>query len=145
MPLRPLFALPVLTLTLAAQIPSAPLRTGVPEPAVLDLRAVDGALLVPKDNRDAGQVEAARQRWAPLVAGLRDTPAVRLRLPAGEGRLPLLLAAAQALKAQSPAQKLYVAFDPLAAPLLDETAWGAVDGGALVPGDLNLDPAQWRT
>lgn len=145
MPLRPLLALPVLTFTLAAQAPpSAPLRTGVPEPATLDLRAVDGSLLVPGDNRDAAQVEAARQRWAPLVAGLKEASAVRLRLPAGEGRLPLLLAAAQALKAQSPAQRLYVAFDPEAAPLLDETAWGAVDGGALVPADLNLDPAKWR-
>ncbi|WP_243288382.1 hypothetical protein [Geothrix terrae] len=145
MPLRPLLALPVLTFTLAAQAPlSAPLRTGVAEPAVLDLRAVDGTLLVPRDNRDATQVEAARQGWTALVAGLKEASAVRLRLPSGEGRLPLLLAAAQALKAQSPAQRLYVAFDPEAAPLLDETAWGAVDGGALVPADLNLDPVKWR-
>ncbi|WP_279341625.1 hypothetical protein [Geothrix sp. SG200] len=145
MPFRPLLALPVLTFTLAAQAPaSAPLRTGVAEPAILDLRAVDGSLLVPRDNRDATQVEAARQRWTALVAGLKEASAVRLRLPSGEGRLPLLLAAAQALKAQSPTQRLYVAFDPEAAPLLDETAWGAVDGGALVPADLNLDPAKWR-
>jgi hypothetical protein len=100
--------------------------------------------LVPKDNRDAAQVEAARQAWAPLVAGLKEAPSVRLRLPSGEGRIPLLLAAAQALKAQSPAQRLYVAFDPQGAPILDETAWGAVDGGALVPGDLNLDAGAWR-
>ena len=145
MPRSPFFLLPVLTLTLVAQAPStAPLRSGVPEPAVLDLRTADGALLVPKDNRDAAQVEAARQHWAPLVAGLKGEPAVRLRLPSGEGRLPLLLAAAQALKAQSPDQRLYVAFDPQAAPILDETAWGAVDGGALVPADLNLDSAAWR-
>ncbi|HJW72409.1 MAG TPA: hypothetical protein VJ486_06085, partial [Geothrix sp.] len=144
MPLRPLFVLPAMTFSLAAQAPPAPLRTGVPEPAILDLRAVDGSLLVPRDNRDATQVEAARLRWTALVAGLKEASAVRLRLPSGEGRLPLLLAAAQALKAQSPAQRLYVAFDPEAAPLLDETAWGAVDGGALVPADLNLDPAKWR-
>lgn len=142
---HPLFVLPVLTLALAAQAPATgPLRSGVPEPAVLDLRAVDGALLVPKDNRDAAQVEAVRQRWLPLVAGLGAAPSVRLRLPAGEGRIPLLLAAAQALKAQSPAQRIYVAFDSQAAPILDETAWGAVDGGALVPADLNLDAAAWR-
>lgn len=145
MPHRPLLMLPALTLALAAQAPPmAPLRSAVPEPAILDLRAVEGARLVPKDNRDAAQVEAARQHWAPLVAGLKEAPAVRLRLPSGEGRIPLLLAAAQALKAQSPDQRLYVAFDPQAAPILDETAWGAVDGGALVPADLNLDPAQWR-
>jgi len=144
-PHRPLLMLPALTLALAAQAPPmAPLRSAVPEPAILDLRAVEGARLVPKDNRDAAQVEAARQHWAPLVAGLKEAPAVRLRLPSGEGRIPLLLAAAQALKAQSPDQRLYVAFDPQAAPILDETAWGAVDGGALVPADLNLDPAQWR-
>ena len=73
--------LPVLALYLAAQVPpAAPLRSGVAEPAVLDLRAEDGARLVPKDNRDAAQVEAARRHWAPLVAGLREAPAVRLRL-----------------------------------------------------------------
>jgi hypothetical protein len=110
----------------------------------LDLRALDGAQLVPRDNRDAAQVEAARQRWIPLVAGLKGAPAVRLLLPSGEGRLPLLLAASQALKAQAPGQRLYVAFDGQAAPLLDDTAWGAVDGGALVPSDLNLDSARWR-
>lgn len=142
---HPLFVLPALTLTLAAQAPATgPLRSGVPEPAVLDLRTVDSTLLVPRDNRDAAQVEAVRQRWSPLVAGLGGAPSVRLRLPSGEGRIPLLLAAAQALKAQAPAQRIYVAFDPQAAPILDETAWGAVDGGALVPADLNLDAAAWR-
>lgn len=138
------FLLPALVITLAAQAP-APLRQAVAQPVPLDLREVDRALLLPGDNRDAAQVEAVRQRWVPLVAGLKEAPSVRLLLPLGEGRLPLLLAAAQALKAQSPTQRLYVAFDPKAAPMLDETAWGAVDGGALVPADLNLDAGQWRS
>jgi hypothetical protein len=62
----------------------------------------------------------------------------------GEARVPLLLAAAQALKAQSPGQRLYLAFEAQAAPILDEVAWGALDGGALLPADLGADPAIWR-
>jgi hypothetical protein len=57
----------------------------------------------------------------------------------------MLLAASQALKAQAPNQRLYVAYDPKAAPILDETAWGAVNGGALVPSDLALDDSAWRS
>jgi hypothetical protein len=56
----------------------------------------------------------------------------------------LLLAASQALKAQSPTQKLYLAFDRDAPPILDESAWGAIEGGALVPSDLGPDAARWR-
>lgn len=143
---RPFLALiPVLTQTLAAQAPpAAPLRVGEAPPVDLDLTGADATALLPRDNRDATQVEAARQRWRPLVATVREAPAVRLRLPLGEARVPLLLAAAQALKAQAPGQRLYVAFDPKAAPVLDETAWGAVDGGALLPADLNVDSALWR-
>ncbi len=134
-----------LTLSLAAQAPPvAPLRVGEAPPVDLDLTKADSAVLLPRDNRDATQVEAARQRWMPLVATVREAPAVRIRLPLGEARIPLLLAASQALKAQSPGQRLYVAFDPKAAPILDEMAWGAVDGGAMVPSDLNLDPLVWR-
>lgn len=145
MPRFPIALLPALTLLLPAQVPPpAPLRVGVPPPVDLDLTAATPALLIPGDTRDAGQVEAARQGWLPLIGALKDAPAVRLRLPPGETRLPLLLAAAQALKAQSPAQRLYIAFEPKAAPVLDETAWGAVDGGCLVPADLDLEPSRWR-
>ena len=144
MPRTPLFILPTLTLLLAAQAPSALLRVGEAPPVDLDLSQVGSAGLLPRDNRDATQVEAAHQRWSQLVLAVRDAPAVRIRLPLGEARIPLLLAASQALKAQAPGQRLYVAFDPKAAPILDETAWGAVDGGALVPSDLALDPAAWR-
>ena len=141
----PFVLLPILSLVLAAQAPPAPLRVGVSPPVDLDLTAVEATGLLPRDNRDAAQVETARQRWTVLIAGVKSAPAVRLRLPLGEARVPLLLAAAQALKAQAPDQRLYVAFDAKALPILDETAWGAADGGALVPADLNLDPAFWRT
>jgi hypothetical protein len=137
--------MPFLALVLAAQAPQpAPLRAGLPRPMELDLASIDPAGLIPRDNRDAAQVEGARQRWSTLISGLKGATALRLRLPLGESRVPLLLAAAQALRAQSPEQRLYVAFDPGAPPILDENAWGAVDGGALVPSDLNLDPALWR-
>ena len=138
--------IPGLTLVLAAQAPQpVPLRVGEALPVDLDLTSADPTRLVPKDNRDAAQVEAARQQWNPLVATLREAAAVRIRLPLGPTRIPLLLAASQALKAQTPNQRLYVAFNPKASPILDETAWGAVDGGALVPADLNLDATVWRT
>jgi hypothetical protein len=143
-PRFPALFFPALTLALSAQTPPAPLRVGEAPPVELDLTRADPRLLVPGDNRDAAVLETARQRWVPLVTSLRDAPAVRLRLPPGEARVPLLLAAAQALKAQAPGQRLYVAFDPQAVPILDETAWGAVDGGALVPADLYLDPMAWR-
>ena len=141
MPRRALLLIPVLALPLLAQ---APLRVGVPLPVDLDLRQADSADLMPKDNRDATQLEAARRAWAPLVGPLKGAPAVRLRLPSGAGRLPLLLGAAQALRAQNPAVQIYVAFDPQAAPVLDENAWGAVTGGALLPEDLGVDAARWR-
>ena len=145
MPRPVLVLLPFVALVLTAQAPQpALLRAGLPLPGELDLVSMDPAGLLPRDNRDAAQVEGARQRWWPLIAGLKDATAVRLRLPLGAARIPLLLAAAQALKAQAPDQRLYVAFDPKAPPILDETAWGAVDGGALVPSDLNVDSAFWR-
>jgi len=144
-PRTPLLLLPTLTLQLTAQIPAqAPLRVGEALPLDLDLRAASAQELLPRDNRDAAQVEAVRQRWGALVAAVREAPAVRLRLPLGETRIPILLAAAQALKAQAPAQRLYVAFDPKAPAILDEAAWGAVEGGALVPADLAMDPGTWR-
>jgi hypothetical protein len=142
---RALVLIPAFCLALVGQeTPTPLLRVGTALPVDLDLTGADPAALLPRDNRDAAQVEAARQRWSPLVAALKEAPAVRLRLPLGGSRLPLLLAAAQALKAQSPGQRVYLAYDPGAAPLLEETAWGALDGGALLPADLSQDPGTWR-
>ncbi|MBK8726893.1 MAG: hypothetical protein IPL96_12835 [Holophagaceae bacterium] len=137
--------LPVFSLALAAQAPrSAPLEVGSPLPPLLDLRDADATVLVPKDPRDPAQAARAAEGWAPRIAALKDAPALRLRLPSSGPRVPLLLAASQALKAQTPGQRLYLAFDPAAEAILEESAWGSVDGGALGPEDLGPDPAQWR-
>jgi hypothetical protein len=84
------------------------------------------------------------QVWAAKVAPDRGAQAVRILLPAGPDRLRLLLAASQALKAQDPAVTLYVGYVPGAEPIWDESAWGAVQGGALLPADLGLDSGLWR-
>jgi hypothetical protein len=137
--------LPTLAIVLAAQAPPpALLRVGEALPADLDLSHTNPAEVLPKDNRDATQVEEVRQHWVHLVRPFREAPALRILLPLGEARVPMLLAASQALKAQSPGQRLYLAFDAKATPILDETAWGAVDGGALLPADLGPDAPAWR-
>lgn len=120
------------------------LRVGVPIPPLLDLRDARVVELVPADPRNPAHVEAARSAWGSLIEPFRGLPALRLRLPRGTGRLALLLAASQALKAQDSRQRLYLDFDGQAAPLMEEAAWGAVDGGSLGPEGLGTDPAQWR-
>lgn len=122
----------------------APLQVGTPPPALLDLRDAEAARLVPKDDRDTAALETARKAWEARLAALRGADAVRLRLPRGEGRLALLLAAAQHLKAAAPGQRLLLAYDAEATALWDEAAWGALDGGALLAEDLGSDPARWR-
>ena len=139
--MRPLLLLPCIALALPAQ---APLQVAGAWPQTLDLSGEAAADWVPRDARDPAQVEAAARAWALRVGPLRSAGAVRILLPAGPDRLPLLLAASQALKAQDPAQALYIAFTPGAAPVLDESAWGAVEGGALLPQDLGADPGLWR-
>ena len=94
---------------LGAQTPVL-LGVGLPQPADLDLRTVEAGALLPRDNRDAAQVESARGHWTPLLTPLRGATSVRIRLPRSGPRVPLLLAAAQALKAQNPGQLLFVAF-----------------------------------
>ncbi len=127
-----------------AQTPP-PIQVGKPLPPLLDLRDADAARLVPRDTRDPAQAESARRAWEPLVVSFRGLPDLRLRLPAGEARLPMLLAASQALKAQSPQQRLWIVFEPGETPWVAESAWGAVDGGALDPSLLGSSPEQWRT
>ena len=129
-------------LAVTGQAPAV--QVAVPEPAPFDLRTADAAVLVPSDNRDAAQAEAARRAWAPLIAPLKAALDVRIVLPDNGPREALLLAASQALRAQSPDQRLFIADAPTAPPILSEDAWGAVDGGALIASDLGTDPATWR-
>jgi hypothetical protein len=130
---------------LCALLPAqAPLRIGAALPDVLDLGGATAADWLPGDPRDPAQVEASHQAWATKVAPYRGAGAVRILLPGGADRVPMLLAAAQALHALDPSLTLLLAFDPKGAPIEDETAWGAVQGGALLPDDLGPDPALWR-
>ena len=122
----------------------APIQVGAPEPTLLDLRDANVGTLVPVDTRDPAQTEAANKAWLSRIEKLRGVSSVRILLPRTGMRLPLLLAASQALRAQDPTIKLFVAFDPEAASLVDETAWGAVDGGALLSADLGNNPGLWR-
>ena len=120
------------------------LQVDVPRPQTLDLGAVDPLRLIPRDPRDPAQLEAARQAWEVLLAPYQGAQRVRLRLPDHPLRTALLLAASQALKAQHPDTQLLLAFDPHQPGLVDEAAWGGLDGGALLPEDLGPDPAQWE-
>jgi len=122
----------------------APLQVGRPFPPLFDLQDADPGHLVPTDPRDPAQVEAARLAWQARIVPLKDEPVLRLRLPLDARRWPLLLAASQALKAQNPDQRLYLAHAPGAPACWDEALWGALDGGALGPEDLGPDPTQWR-
>ncbi len=122
----------------------APIQVGTPEPLLLDLRDADARSLVPVDARDPAQVEAAAKAWQSRIGRFHGAASVRILLPRSGPRLPLLLAASQALRAQDSVKKLFIAFDPEAPSLMDETAWGAVDGGALLPQDLGKDPETWR-
>ena len=61
---RALVLIPAFCLVLVGQeTPTALLRVGESLPVDLDLTGADPAALLPRDNRDAAQVEAARQRW----------------------------------------------------------------------------------
>lgn len=143
--LRPL-TLPafILALSLAAHGPVA-LQVGTPVPRSLDLRQASVDHLILQDARQEAHREAVQQAWRPLLDGLQDADSVRLLLPLGATRKALLLAAAQAIKARYPAKRIYVAWQPGAPPMLDEDAWGAVEGGALLSEDLGAEAATWLT
>jgi len=120
-----------------------PLGTGTPCPVDLDLRGAQVGSLVAGDTRDPAGAEAARKAWEAHLEPLAGAGAVRILLPEGTERARMLLAAGQAVKARFPGMRLFVAYQPGAAPILDEDAWGAVDGGALVPADLGTEPGRW--
>ncbi len=120
------------------------LQVGTPKPVDLDLRTVDPTRLIPSDPRDPALVEASRRAWQPLLEPFAAAPSLRLRLGQGPLRTALLLSAAQAIRAWRPEVGLYVGPDFGDQPLLDEAAWGAVDGGALLPEDLGPDAPAWR-
>ncbi|MBP1628070.1 MAG: hypothetical protein H6Q00_2545 [Holophagaceae bacterium] len=141
MRIRPVVLMPALVLSLQAQ---PPIQVGLEAPALLDLRDAAAASLVPGDARDSARLEAVRLAWGPRIAPMKGVPSVRILLPAREAdRLPLLLAASQALRAQTPGQALYLAYDPEAPALMAESAWGAVEGGYLGGESLGGDPGSW--
>lgn len=135
--------LPALLICLAAGA-EAPLSVGRPLPPLLDLLDAGAEGLVPKDPRDPAQVEACRLAWEQRVGGLKAEAMLRIRLPLNGARWPLLLAASQALRAQNPQVRLFLAWQAGAPACWDEGVWGAVEGGALSPEDLGPDPVQWR-
>ncbi|MCL1908539.1 MAG: hypothetical protein FWG12_04120 [Holophagaceae bacterium] len=113
-------------------------------PLVLDLRDADPAALVPKNELSETENEAVRHAWVQKLQPFRGQTAIQVKLPNGEGRLSLLLAASQALKAQNPNVMVYLAYDEKAPSNWDESFWGAVDGGAISPGDLPPRPEDWH-
>jgi hypothetical protein len=123
----------------------APLRVDLPVPPLLDLTQEDPARLLPSDDRNPAALEAISSAWKARLASLGKVASVRVRLPRQDYRLPLLLAASQALKAREATVRIYLDFDGGAPALWNESAWGAVDGGALLPSDLGTDPTRWRT
>lgn len=131
----------VVGLALGAQ---APLRVAADLPPTLDLRNAAAVDWLPRDVRDPAQVEAMHRAWAERTAPFRGAGSVRILAPNGADRLPILLAASQALRAMDPAVTLLLGFQAGADPMLDPTAWGAVQGGALFPADLGPDPGTWR-
>lgn len=143
-PLQAIVCLPA-ALSLLAQDAPPPIQVSVPEPQTLDLRAVDASLLLPGEHRDPARLEAVQKAWEPLLRSVDDAVGVRLLLPGGPDRIQLLLAASQSLRARNPKRRLYAAFQPDLSPILDEVAWGAVDGGALLASDLGPDPERWRS
>lgn len=131
----------IASLALAAQ---APIQVARPLPPLLDLRTADASQLLPRDPRDPAQVNAARLAWIPRIQPFKEASELRIQLPVGDLRLPLLQAASQALRAQNADQQLYLAFDPEAPSLWNPSAWGTLQGGILTAEDLGTDPTKWR-
>ncbi|MDR2697625.1 MAG: hypothetical protein LBB40_04030 [Holophagales bacterium] len=112
-------------------------------PRVLDLRDADPRTLVPSDGINEAEIEAVRLAWASKIQPYKDETTIQIKLPNTDGRTALLLGASQALKAQNPSIKVYLAFDESAPSNWDESFWGALDGGAIVPENLPNQPEGW--
>jgi len=119
------------------------LKVGVPLPRVLDLRDADPRALVPSDGINEAEIEAVRMAWASKIQHYRDETTIQIRLPNSYERIALLLGASQALKAQNPSIKIYLAFDENAPSNWDESLWGALDGGVIAPENLPNQPEGW--
>jgi hypothetical protein len=86
---------------------------------------------------------AIRLRWEALAAPFAGEDTVLVALPISESRTALAQAANQALKALNPSMAMHLAYDGRAPASWDEAFWGALDGGALAPGDLPGPPEDW--
>ena len=120
----------------------APLRAWTEQPATLDLRGDAPADWIPLDTRNPALVQEKNEAWSRRVATLQNPASVRILLPRGPGRIPLLLAASQALRAHNPAVTLYLAFD-VDDPIYvqDNTGYDTWKGDC-VQLEFNLDPAK---
>jgi hypothetical protein len=131
--------------SISAQSPAgeAFLVVGVPAPPTLDLRNADSLALIQKNALDEAEAETVRTAWQIVIQPYLDEDAIQVRLPNDIGRVALMLAASQALKAHNPFIKIYLSYDENAPSNWDESFWGALDGGALDPGDLQGLPRNW--
>jgi len=77
--------------------PSDPpfIEVGLPLPPLLDLRKTDLLALVPQNALDEAEAEAIRMAWIAVIHSFREEKTIRVRLPNGEGRTALMLAANQ--------------------------------------------------
>ncbi|NTV75960.1 MAG: potassium-transporting ATPase subunit KdpA, partial [Holophaga sp.] len=91
----------IIAIGCAALQGQAPLRVGESVPGNLDLRDAAAADWVPGDSRDPAQVQAKIEAWSARVAPLLGRPAIRILLPRGPGRVPLLLAAKKQVPASA--------------------------------------------
>ena len=112
-------------------------------PPVLDLRDANPRALVPQHALNEADLEAVRLAWAPVIQPYSDATAILVRLPNDDRRAALILAANQALKAQNPLIKIYLAYDKDAPPNWDESFWGGLDGGIIATDDLPGKPESW--
>jgi len=138
-----LVCLPVVC-AVSAQEPPLPIQVEIPTPQTLDLRKADVTRLLPGEHRDPAQLEAVRKAWEPFLGEVASAGSIRILLPQSGDRVQLLLAASQALRARNSNVRLFLAFQPELSPVMDEVAWGAVEGGALLPSDLGTDCGRWR-